>query len=471
MHAIADDAALTASAPADWRGELHALVRLSLPLVGANLLQMAIGAIDVIFVARLTTVDFAAATLGVFAFNLGLFALVGLASAAAPLIAAELGRRSHAVREVRRSVRMSLWVALGGAVPMFVLLGFGHSLFLLAGQEPEVAARAGHFLEIVRFALFPGVAAVVMRIACAALGRPNWAFAVTLMGLGLGALGNWLLIFGHWGFPALGLAGSALATLAGNIAMALAYALILLFDRRLRRYRLFGRFWRPEWSRLGEIVRLGAPIALSWTFEGALFGGAAVLMGLIGVADVAAHAVALNIAAIAFQIPLGIAQAATIRVGIGYGAADRAWVARAGWVAIALGTGIMGLTAVLIWGMPRLFLSAYLDLSAPENALVVPLAVRFLMVAAAFQLIDGCQVVTAGALRGIQDTRVPMLISGFGYWGIGFVGSVLMAFHLGWGGVGVWLGLALGLAVVAVLLMWRWTRRERFSLLRPPPVG
>lgn len=458
-------ATLNVAAPNGWQAELAALARLAAPLAGANLLQMAIGAVDVIFVARLSTVDFAAATLAVFSLNLAMYALIGLASASAPIIAAELGRRAHAVREVRRSVRMALWAAIGGAVPAFVLLGYGEAIFRFAGQDAEVARRVGHFLAIVRFALFPGVAGVVMRIACSALGRPNWAFAVTLIGLGIGALGNWLLIFGHGGFPAFGLAGSALATLIGTTATFLAYVLILLFDPKIRRYRLFGRFWRPEWSRLADIVRLGLPIAASWTFEGALFGGAAVLMGLIGVADVAAHAVALNIAALAFQIPLGIAQAATIRVGLAYGAADRDWIARAGWVAVVMGTGIMALTALLILVAPGLLVAIFLDTAAPANAAVVALALQFLTVAAAFQLLDGCQVVTAGVLRGLQDTRVPMVIAGIGYWVVGFGTSILLAFGFGWGGVGVWIGLAFGLFAVAVPLVWRWNARERIGLL------
>lgn len=456
---------LNSAAPKDWREELSALSRLAWPLVGANLLQMAIGAVDVFFAARLTTKDFAAATLGVFAFNLTMYALIGLASASAPIIAAELGRRSHAVREVRRSARMAMWAALGGALPVFILLGFGDLLFRVAGQDAEVSRRTGEFLSIIRYALFPGLAGVVMRIVCSALGRANWAFAVTLMGLGIGVLCNWLFIFGHGGFPAMGLAGSALATLVGTAATTLAYVLILLFDPKLRRYRLFGRFWRPEWLRLAEIVRLGAPIAASWTFEGALFGGAAVLMGLIGVADVAAHAVALNIAAIAFQIPLGVAQAATIRVGLGFGAGDRAWMARAGWVAIIAGTAIMALTAGVIWVAPTAIISAYLDTADPANATVVALAVRFLMVAAAFQLFDGCQVVAAGVLRGLQDTRWPMVIAGIGYWAVGFGTAILLGFRAHWGGVGVWVGLAVGLAAVAAPMTLRWAWRERLGLV------
>lgn len=456
---------LTAGRPPTDRAELGALAWLAGPLVAANLLQMAVSAVDVIFVARLGTVDLAAATLGVFVFNLLMYALIGLTSAAAPLIAAELGRRKHAVREVRRSVRMALWVGATGCVPVLLILVSGEPLLLLAGQEPEVARRAGHFMQVIAFALVPGVAAGILRTAAAALGRPGWAFAVTALALGISILANWALVFGNAGFPALGLTGSALATVAATAAMALAYAAILLIDGKLKRYRLFGRWWRSEWPRYRRIVRLGTPIMLAWMFEGALFGGAALLMGLIGVTEVAAHAVALNIAAIAFQLPFGIAQAATIRVGMAFGAGDHRWIARAGRVALALGIGVMALTATLLWVAPRLWVSGYLDPADPRNAAVVGLAVRFLAYAAVFQLADGAQAVAAGVLRGLQDTRTPMLIAGFGFWVVGFGTAVLFAFGLGWGGVGVWAGLLAGLAATSVLLIARWRRRGALGLL------
>jgi MATE family multidrug resistance protein len=452
--------------PQTARGELAALAWLAGPLVAANLLQMAVAAVDVIFVARLGTVDLAAATLGVFVFNLLMYALIGLTSAAAPLIAAELGRRSHAVREVRRSVRMALWVGLTGAVPVIALLANGETLLLAVGQDAEVARRAGRFMDVVLFALVPGVAAGIMRTAAAALGRPGWALVVTALALGVGIVANWLLVFGNWGFPALGLEGSALATVAATAAMALAYFGILLFDPKLRRYHLLGRWWRAEWPRYRQIVRLGLPIMGAWLAEGALFGGAAVLMGLIGVAEVAAHAVALNIAAVAFQVPFGLAQAATIRVGMAYGAADRAAITRAGTVALIAGIGVMVFGAALMWAFPRVLVSAYLDVDAPENAVVVALALQFLGIAALFQLADGAQAVAAGVLRGLQDTRVPMLVALFGYWIIGFGTAALLGFWFGQGGVGIWWGLLAGLAAVSVLLLWRWRARERLGLVR-----
>lgn len=463
--------ALPPSLPVDtapsrsWRDELRALLALAGPLVGANLLQMAIYASDVIFVARLGPDALAAATLAVYLYTVMMFALIGLAGATAPIVAAELGRRANAVREVRRSVRMGLWLSVLASLPFMTLLAFGETILLAIGQNPAASAEAGRFLDILLFAMIPSVASGVLRISIAALGRPGWAMAVTALALAVNVLGNWVLVFGNLGFPALGIEGSALASVITSVMMLAAYVAIILFDRRIRRFRLLGNWWRTEWARFRQLVRIGVPIAAIYTFEGALFSGAAFLMGLIGVTQVAAHAVALQIAAIAFQVPFGVAQAATIRVGMAYGAADHDWIARAGKVALWLGVGFMAVTATAIWIAPRLFVSAYLDVDSPANAAVVSLAVQYLAIAAAFQLFDGTQAVAAGVLRGLQDTRVPMIIAGLGYWVGGFGTAVLLGFGLDMQGIGIWIGLAVGLAIVAVLLSWRWTRRAAFGLL------
>jgi MATE family multidrug resistance protein len=465
MSALAAPTPLAGPVPASTRAELGALLRLSGPLVGANLLQMGVYAVDVMFVARLGAIDFAAATLGVFLFSLIMWAMIGFTGACAPIIAAELGARAHAVRQVRRSFRMAMWLGLISGLFFMGVLAFGERILLVLGQDAHVAARTGAFLDILLFVMVPNIWAGVMRTVAAALGRPGWAMLVTAGALGLGTLGNWLLVFGHAGFPALGLEGSAIASLVTAVAMMLAYAAILAFDGRLRRYRLFGKWWLPHWDRLGEIARLGAPIALTFSLEGGLFGGAAFLMGLIGVTEVAAHAIALNIAALAFQVPFGISQAATIRVGMAYGARNRAWIARAGWASIIAGTGFMVLTATTIWVAPRLIVSIYVNVDDPARAREVALAVDYLAIAAMFQLFDGAQAVAAGALRGLQDTRVPMVVAAFGYWVAGFGTAILLGFHLHWEGVGIWVGLAVGLLVVSALLVARWAMRERLGLL------
>ncbi|HEX8389193.1 MAG TPA: MATE family efflux transporter [Sphingomonas sp.] len=453
------------AAPASMRAEMGALVRLASPLAAANLLQMAVYAVDVVFVARLGEVELAAATLGVYLYSILMWALVGMTGAAAPIIAAELGARKHAVREVRRSFRMALWLAVIASLPFMLLMANGEALLRAAGQDPRVAVRADAFLDILLWAMIPAIAASVMRNAAAALGRPAYAMAVNVLALVVAVAANWALVFGNLGLPRLGLEGSALASVVTTVAMMLAYAAILLLDPKIRRYRLFGRWWRPEWSRLVEIVKLGLPIAFTLTFEGALFGGAGFLMGLIGVTEVAAHAVALQIAAVAFQVPFGISQAATIRVGMAYGAADRVWIRRSGWAALGLTTAFMTLTAALLWAFPGPFVGVYLTGETAANARLLSLAVDLLFVAALFQLFDGGQVVAAGVLRGLQDTRVPMLVALFGYWVAGFGAAALFGFRIGWGGVGIWIGLAVGVATVYGLLLWRWSARERLGLV------
>jgi multidrug resistance protein, MATE family len=223
--------------------------------------------------------------------------------------------------------------------------------------------------------------------------------------------------------------------------------------------------WRAEWKRFRDIWRIGLPIALTVLAEAGLFSGAGLLMGWVGEAQLAAHAIALQIASLAFMVPYGIAQAATIRVGMAYGARDAAWIALAGRCAFLLGVGFMATTAVAIWAFPRLFLSAYIDVDAPQNAAMVGFALQFLVVAAAFQLFDGAQVVMAGALRGLQDTRLPMFIAIFGYWVPGFGVAWWLGFRTVLGGLGIWFGLATGLIVVSILLLMRWRMRARLGLL------
>lgn len=454
-----------ATALSPWRNELRETLRLAVPLALTNLLQMLVHAIDVVFIARLGDAELAASSLGIAIFGLTMWGMTGMTGACAPLIAAELGRRSHAVREVRRSVRMAMWLAVMlGVVGMAI--GFsGEAILRASGQDPQVSEHAGQFLAILSFAMIPMIAASVLRVFVAALGKPGYATWITLLAVGVNLFGNWVLVFGNLGAPALGLEGSALSSLITSLAMLVAYGVVIRADRTLRRYRIMGRWWRPEWTRLREIVAIGTPIMLTVLAEAGLFSLAALLMGRIGQAELAAHTVALNVAALAFQVPFGINQAATIRVGYHYGAADRAGAGRAGWSALALSVGFMALTASAMLLVPIFILRLYVDPDDARNAVLVGLAVQYMMVAAAFQLFDGAQAVAAGALRGLQDTRIPLLIALFGYWAVGFSTAILLGFYTPLEGVGVWIGLALGLVVVAVLLTWRWHRREVLGLV------
>lgn len=451
--------------PSTLRDELRDTLRLAAPLVGANLLQMAVFAVDVVFLARLGPETLAASSLSVALFGLLMWSLTGLVGAASPLIAAELGRRAHAVREVRRTVRMAGWAGLlAGIAAMGVCLA-GGDLMRLTGQSEAVIARAEPFLRVLMWASVPAVMAALLRTAVATLGRPGIGTAITALGLAVNTLGNWVFVFGNLGAPSLGLVGSAVSSVATSVAMLLAYCAVIRFDRRLHRYRLLGRWWRPEWVRFADVLRIGLPVSGTILAEAGMFNGAAFLMGRIGETELAAHTVALQFPAIAFQVPFGVAQAATIRVGRAFGAGDAHGIAIAGRVAIMLGIGFMALTAGIMLAAPHLILRIYIDPDAPRNAAMVALAVQYMAVAAAFQLFDGAQAVGAGVLRGVQDTRVPMAIALFGYWVPGVGTAIALGLYTPLRGLGVWIGLMTGLVVVAGLLLWRWRNRARLGLL------
>jgi MATE family multidrug resistance protein len=235
-------------------------------------------------------------------------------------------------------------------------------------------------------------------------------------------------------------------------------------DRQFRRFHLFGNWWRFDGQRLLAMVTLGLPIGITMALEMGVFALAAYFMGWIGAPAVAAHAVALQIAALTFMVPLGLGQAATVRVGLALGRRDVAGITRAGWTAWVLGVAFMGTMATFMWAMPHWLVTLFLA-DTPTNAVAIGLAVSFLQVAAAFQLVDGAQVIGAGMLRGLHDTRWPLVFAFVGYWVIGLGIAVWLAFGSDWKGVGIWVGLASGLAAVAVLILARWSMRERLGLV------
>jgi MATE family multidrug resistance protein len=297
------------------------------------------------------------------------------------------------------------------------------------------------------------------------MGRPAIGTAITGMAVVVNALGNWLFVFGNLGMPEMGLTGSAVSSVVTTCAMLIAYVVVIRTDRRLRRYRLMGRWWKMERTRFADVMRIGLPITATIIAEAGMFNGAAFLMGRIGEVELAAHTVALQFAAIAFQVPFGVAQAATIRVGLAFGAADNAAISRVGLVAVVLGMGFMVLTASVMLFAPRLILRIYIDPDAPQNAEMVRLAIQYMVIAAAFQLFDGAQAVGASLLRGLQDTRVPMGFALFGYWVPGIGTALGLGLYSPLGGLGVWIGLMVGLVVVATLMLWRWKNREKLGLL------
>ncbi|BDI59569.1 MATE family efflux transporter [Qipengyuania nanhaisediminis] len=456
-----------------WAGEFRSTALLALPLALANLLQMLTYAIDVIFIARLGEEPLAASALAVSLFGLVLWAFTALTGAVAPLIAEALGARAPALRPVRRSVRMALWLSVVTGIVGMGLCLLLEPLMRLTGQQEAIILLAREYNYVIIFSLVPMLLAATLRNFVSALGRPIFATAITAAGVGVNALANYAFIFGNFGAPELGLRGAAVATIITSLFTLAAYIIAIRLDPRLHRYRIFGRWWSPDWARFAQIVRIGTPIALTVTAEAGIFGAAAFLMGRFGAAELAGHTVALQLAALAFQVPFGVSQASTIRVGYFHGARDPVGIKRAGAVALVIGTGFMGFTASAMVLAPYALLSIYVDPYAAKNAALVGFALQYLVLAAAFQLVDGVQAVAAGNLRGLQDTRMPMWIAIFSYWVPGFGSAIVLGFFTPLEGTGVWIGLATGLSFAAVLLLWRWVRRERLGLVRtgePPAV-
>jgi MATE family multidrug resistance protein len=450
-----------------WRAEARATALLAYPIVLTNLAQSLIHATDVVLLGRVGPRTLAAAALGVNLYVACLIFGMGLMTAAAPMIARERGRRFNSVRDVRRTVRQAMWAAVLIVLPMWVLLWNAKAVLMLLGQEPALAADAQSFVRFLMWGLLPAFLYFVLRNFLAALERPLWSLVVAVCAVIFNAAVNTCLIFGvpAIGLPPMGLVGAGIGSACTILLEFIGIALIVTRHRQFRRYHLFGNFWRPDWPRFREVWRVGLPIAVTLTLEVGIFNAAVFLMGIIGTASLAAHQIAIQIAALSFMVPMGLGQAVTVRVGHAWGRGDPEGIARAGWTAFALGTGFMALMALLMWAAPHALVSIFLDVNDPANRAVIPLAVSFLALAALFQIFDGAQAVGAGMLRGLHDTTIPMIYALFGYWIVGMGVAVWLGFGLGWEGVGIWTGLASGLAVVAVLMLFRWTRRERLGLM------
>lgn len=459
------------SGPNPWAVEARATLALGWPIVLTNLAQIAIGTTDTVMMGWLGPSGLAAGSLGgnlYFAF----FILgIGLAMGTAPMLAHSLGRRRHSVRQCRRIVRHGLYLCVLYSVPVWLVMWQAESILLLLGQDPVLAAHAQDYVHAMQWGLLPALGVVVLRAFIAALERPKAGLVVTIGAVVLNAFANWLLMFGNWGAPAMGVAGAGVASTLSNSFMFLALLGFILWDRRFRRYHLLGAFWRGDWALFKELLHIGTPMGLAMGFEITGFNAAAFLMGLLGTNALAAHAIALQIASATFMVPLGLGQAATVRVGLAAGAGNAQGVRRAGWVALGLGTGFMAVMALMLLGMPYPLIDAFLDLSDPATHPVVAHAITFLAVAGIFQIADGAQVVGAGVLRGLKDTRMPMLFAGLGYWLIAIPLGAVLAFPVGMGGLGIWVSLAVGLGVVAALMVSRWSRREKLGLLARSHAG
>ena len=390
---------------------------------------------------------------------------MGVLQAVIPLAARARGQRNP--RDLRRAVRMGFWVSVYFCFPVWILLFFTESILLVLGQEPELARMAGLYMRFLQWTMLPGLLIMAVRGFLTVMERTQIVLWATIAGAVVNAILDYLLIFGNYGFPRLELVGAGLASVFSASATFLFLLAYALWHPKLRRYYILGRIWRSDWPAFFQILRMGTPIGLTIVAEGSLFTASAIMIGWLGTLPLAGHGIALQIASITFMVPVGFSVAAMTRVSLAAGRGDHEGVGRAGWTSLAVTMAFMGAFAVLFWTIPETLVGFYLDLSDPEASEVLTYGVSFLLVAALFQLADGGQIIGVNNLRGLGDTTVPLFYALFGYWVVGISLSLGLGFLAGWGGVGVWCGLAAGLASVAVLANWRFARREKLGLVRP----
>ncbi|KGJ07360.1 MATE family efflux transporter [Paracoccus sphaerophysae] len=445
---------------------LSATLALGLPLVATHVARMMIGVIDTVMVGRYGVDPLAALVLATSYFFILMILGSGYALGLMGLIATARARRDEV--QVRRSTRMAMWLSVIHAALVAPILWWSGQILIALGQEPAIAALAQEWLRVMLFAMPAVLCAMALNSFLAALGRPNAVLIVTLAGLPVNAALNWVLIWGNLGAPELGVTGAALASAAVNWLQLAALLLLAVSLPEARPYHLLQRLWRADWPAARQVFALGLPIGLTLVAESGMFTSTYIMMGWLGTVPLAAHGIALQIASLTFMVHLGISNAATIRVGTAHGNGDAAGLRRAALAAIILSVGFALLAMTAFLAIPRALTGLYLNAGDPQAPAIVALAAVLMVYAGLFQLVDAMQAIALGLLRGVHDTRVPMVLAVVSYWLFGLPAAWLLAFPLGFGPPGLWLGLLVGLSFAAALLMARfWGRSWQAAPLAP----
>ena len=436
----------------------RAIWKLGLPLILSNVAQFAIHMTDTVMLGWYDVTALAAVTIASSLFFVIFIVGAGFAQAVTPLVA-EAAEEGDEVR-VRRVTRMGMWLSIIYALLVTVPFFWTEDILLAIGQTADVAALGHTYLIIVIWQMVPALLVWTLKSFLAALEHTAvilWATAGTAV---LNVLVNYLLIFGNWGFPELGIIGAAIASLTVNIVTV--GLLVAYIQWKLPQFELFRNFWRSDSEIMLRVFKLGWPIGLTSLAEGGLFSASAIMMGWIGALELAAHGIALQLAGLAFMVHIGFSQAATVRAGRALGRRDAEGLRRGGKTAIGLSAGYALVTSTIFLLLPEQLVALFVDPADPDQESIIRIGASLVMVAALFQLVDGLQVLALGLLRGVQDTTIPMVMATISYWVIGLPAGYVLAFTLGAGAEGLWLGLVIGLGLAAVSLLWRfWARSVR----------
>lgn len=445
-----------------YRDHSRAVLRLGLPLIGGHVAQFAIHLTDTVMLGWYSVAALAAVVLGGTYFFVIFILESGFAIAVMPLVAEADAAGDETT--LRRATRMGMWLSVIAAFVALPLFWFSEAILLALGQAPDVAATAQEYLRIAGWGLVPALLVMVLKSYLAALEKTRVVFWVTVAAAVANGLVNYALIFGNWGAPELGVVGAAIASLVVQVislAGVMIYAAVVLPE-----HTLFARLWRPDWEAFAHVFRLGLPIGITNLAEVGLFAASSLMMGWLGTIQLAAHGIALQLASLTFMVHLGLSNAATVRAGNAIGRKDAEHLAKGAQVAILMSFATAVCAVVVFLSYPEFLLGLFLNPDEPNRMVILTAGVALLYMAALFQIVDGAQVMALGLLRGVKDTRAPMIIAAISYWIIGVPCGYVLGFSLGWGGVGVWLGLVVGLTAASILLMWRFWGPKLATLRR-----
>ncbi|MDA9671979.1 MATE family efflux transporter [Paracoccaceae bacterium] len=435
----------------DFLSYIRSLFLLSLPLIGGHVAQVLIGVGDTLIVGRYSTEALAALVLGTTIFFIIFIFGAGFSFAAMALISTANTAGNNI--KIRRITRMALWLSLtfGCLVSPFFI--FSERLLLFLGQDFNLAVLASDYLIFSGIAMFPALSSSVLRCYLAGMEYVKVTFYISIVAVLLNLLINYLLVFGMFGFPELGIIGAGIATVLVNLFMFISF--LIYAKIKLSHHNLFVRFWRPDRGVIGLVLKMGSAIGITSLAEAGLFSASSIMIGWLGQIELAAHGIALQLASITFMLHLGLSDAATIRVSSALGKTDKHKIINECWAALVISLGLSSLAILIFLGFPELLISTFLNSEEINSNLIIETGISLLALAALFQLVDGGQALAIHLLRGLHDTTIPMYLAVISYWIIGLPCGYVLSFHYNFGAQGIWLGLVLGLGFACLFLLLR----------------
>ncbi|MDX2214188.1 MAG: MATE family efflux transporter [Oculatellaceae cyanobacterium bins.114] len=442
--------------PVEVKTEIRAFLRLAMPLATAQVAQTAVGFVDTVMMGQLGSESLAAGGLAATTFQLLLNVTSGVVMAVSPLVAEAYGAGRKA--QIESIARQGLWLSALLSIPLMVVFAHLDTVLLILKQPAAIATLADPYFKCILWGVFPALGFAMLRGYVSALAQAHVVISIVIVGTLFNGLGNYALGFGHFGFPRLELAGLGLSSALSFWGMFVIFLIYVVRHPQLKQYRLLHNLHCLRPQLLQRLITIGGAIAMTITLEYGLFAVITFLVGTLGTDVLAAHQTVYQTTYLIFMVPLGMSYAVTARVGQWWGKRDLAGVKRAAYVGIAVSAAFMLLMAIALIVYRQPVIGLFLDTQAPDDAHVIALAIPMLVIGAISQLLDGVQRVAMGALYGLQDSRVPMILSAVAFWGVGLTGGYLLGFPLGFAGAGLWTGQSIGVAIAAIVFVWRFHR-------------